>query len=93
MRSGVHSRMDTTAVDTIHLDVMNKQCTHQRAFLNRVPYGCVDCPWHGRYPHLNASFLEDQPWLPKYWQVVREQYFLRDARPVDRVAGCPSDGG
>ena len=58
----------------IHLDVMNKQCTHQLHFLHRVPYNCSDCSWAGKYPHLGPGFLQDEPWLPKYWRLENNTY-------------------
>ena len=58
----------------IHLDVMSRACTKQRAFLQRVPYNCSDCAWAGRYPHLNSTFLQDDPWLPKYWRLENNTY-------------------
>jgi hypothetical protein len=55
---------------------MNPSCKKQRSFLKRVPYNCTDCPWAGRYPHLNASFLEDEPWKPKYVPAPSEEYHV-----------------
>lgn len=37
-------------------------------------YNCTNCTWAGRYPHLNASFLDDQPWLPMYWRLENNTY-------------------
>jgi hypothetical protein len=53
---------------------MSPACTTQRAFLHRVPYGCTDCPWYGKYAHLDANFLNDQPNLPKYWKLENNTF-------------------
>jgi len=68
-----HQNIKANVRCAIHLDVMAKQATHQREFLERVPYNCTACAWAGRYPHLH-NILADEPWMPKYWVVVNNTF-------------------
>ena len=54
-------------------DLLRNAVVHSRESIFRR-YNCSDCAWAGRYPHLNASFLQDQPWLPKYWRLENNTY-------------------
>ena len=69
-----HEELNENQLCAIHLDKMSPACKWQREFLNRVPYNCSDCPWKGRYPHLDADFLSDEPWLPKYWRLENNTF-------------------